>query len=118
MRTLILLSFLVIFLLSGACIHQKERRYQAILDPKVGKSTKAVLDKTLGEPVSCANEAAGQWCEYRTASASNDPVPDAYRKTATMGPDLSPYDQFDVLHLHYDSEGVLQAWEPIVVAPR
>ena len=88
-----------------------------MLEPKVGNAKKEEINKLLGNPAWCSKEEGREKCEYRTSHASNAPVPDMYRKEEALGPDLSPYDHFDVLHIYFDSTGVMKDWEPIVLAP-
>lgn len=88
-----------------------------MLDPKVGVAKKDEINKFLGNATWCTPEAGTEKCEYRTSRGSNHPVPDMYRKEEALGPDLSPYDRFDVLHLYYDAFGVLKDWEPVVLRP-
>jgi hypothetical protein len=101
----------------SACTQPTVKRYASLLDRKVNISKKSEMDQVLGEPVSCKQERAFQKCEYRTAQARNYPVPAIYEKQNAMGPDISPYEYFDVLHLFYDHEGILREWEPIVMRP-
>jgi len=81
----------------------------------VGNGKKESVDKVLGPPIKCVKEHALEKCEYRTARERNDPVPAVHHQERSMGPDLSPYEHFDVLHLYYDSFGLLREWEPIVI---
>lgn len=106
--------FSSIILLSG-CTEFKIKKYQSILDSKLGSAKKAEINQILGSPVWCTTEAGSEKCEYRTSYANNQPVPDVYRKGDATSPDLSPYDRFDVLHLFYDATGVLKDWEPVVL---
>jgi len=82
----------------------------------LGTAKKTEVNQVLGSPTSCKKTAEGlEECEYRTAAARNYPVPDAHKKQEAMGPDLSPYEYFDVLHVYYDSLGILKNWVPIVI---
>lgn len=77
------------------------------------------VNEVLGPPVSCAAEPNTNLtqCEYRTAMGRNLPTPDVHVRIPSMGPDLSPYDHFDVLHLHFDDTGVARDWTPMVIRP-
>ena len=99
----------------GGCTEPRVKTYEGILEPRVGKSKKEEIDHILGNPTSCRDTDGVQTCEYRSSRANNQPVPNVYRKQEGMGPDLSPYDRYDVLHLKYDSFGVLKEWEPVVI---
>jgi len=114
----ILFSFLIVgtFFILGGCTEPRVKTYEGILEPRVGKSKKDEIDKILGNPTSCQDIDGIQKCEYRSSRANNQPVPDVYRKQEGMGPDLSPYDRYDVLHLKYDSFGILKEWEPVVLS--
>ncbi len=98
-----------------SCTEPRVKKYQDILEPRVGSGKKEEIDKLLGNPTWCKDEDGTQKCEYRSSRANNSPVPDVYKKEEGMGPDLSPYDRYDVLHLKYDGFGVLKDWEPVVV---
>lgn len=113
MRRLILIVLLVNLV---QCTHQRVDRYRSAIEPRVNKSKKAELDELLGSPVKCEPSKDGlERCEYRTASERNAPIPEVFRRNSTMGPDVSPYEYFDVLHLYYDSFGTLKEWSPVVV---
>jgi hypothetical protein len=86
-----------------------------MLEPLVGSAKKAEISKLLGPPAFCVQEEAYERCEYRTNRGSNEPIPGIARQEASMGPDLSPYDYFDVLQIHYDNFGLLNQWEPIFI---
>lgn len=107
----VVLSTIILF---SACTQPRIKKYQSLLEPKIGNSKKDEINKILGSPAWCTTEAGTEKCEYRTAHANNEPVPDMYRKEDSLGPDLSPYDRFDVLHVFYDSTGVFKDWEPVV----
>lgn len=110
------LLFILMGLLFFGCAQKRIKRYQSMLDPKVNESKKEELDKLLGPPVSCSVEVGGlNKCEYRTAAGRNQPTPAAFRKSKTMKIDVSPFQQFDVLHLYYDSDRILKQWEPVVL---
>jgi len=110
-------SALVILGLVTACAHGRRERYEALLDPLRGKSNKVEIARLLGNPVFCKSENGGERCEYRTAHGRNEPVPSVHQKTTAMGPDLSPYDYFDVIQVNYDGFGTLREWAPIVLKP-
>jgi hypothetical protein len=103
------LTILLILGLTIGCTELRVQRYQTILDPMLGKSKKADVDHELGRPTFCKNLNVGEICEYRTARGRNDPVPAAAQKS-TLGPDLSPYDYFDVLQIEYDGMGIFKDW--------
>lgn len=105
-----------LFIVSG-CAQTRVRRYQGVLDPMLGNGTKIQVAKKLGNPANCAPLGTGERCEYRTAILRNDPVPAVHQKTVEMGPDLSPYEYFDVLQADFDGFGVLKDWQPIVIHP-
>lgn len=111
-----LIFTLPMILFMTSCTQSRVKRYQAILEPKIGKSTKSQISTILGNPVSCLQEAKYEKCEYRSAYTQNGPIPDMFRKSEGIGPDLSPYEYFDVLHLYFDAFHILQEWEPIVIA--
>lgn len=104
-----------IFLILG-CTELKIKKYQNVLEGKIGTAKKVEINQILGSPVWCRNENGSEICEYRTSYANNRPIPDAYRKENGTSPDLSPYEHFDVLHLSYDSTGLLKDWEPVVLS--
>lgn len=113
MRQLMLVGLLLTL---TQCAHPRVARYRSTIEPHLNKSKKAELDALLGSPVSCAPAKEGlERCEYRTASERNQKVPEIYRRNSAMGPDVSPYEFFDVLHLYYDSFGTLKEWTPVVV---
>lgn len=98
-----------------SCSHSRIERYRDALDSQLGNGKKTSLDQLLGMPYLCKNIGVFERCEYRTASQRNHPVPIVYRKAPGFGPDLSPYDYFDVIYLYYDDFDVLQEWEPVVI---
>lgn len=102
-------SFLVI-----SCTQSRVKKYEGMLAPLVGKASQNQINALLGNPSFCRQENRFEMCEYRTATAHNTPVPDMFRKSESLGPDLSPYEYFDVLHLYFDSFHVLKEWEPFV----
>lgn len=106
--------FLILFC---HCTSPRVKKYQAVIDPGIGSAKKVEMSKLFGNPIACQSEAILERCEYRTSYVRNEPVPDVYKKTEGV-PDLSPYDQFDVLYLYFDALGVLQSWEPVVLKPR
>ena len=109
----ILLTLTVILMTS--CVQTRVKKYEAILEPKIGKSTKLDITSLLGNPIYCRQESKYEKCEYRSAYSQNGPVPDMFRKSDGLGPDLSPYEYFDVLYLYFDGFHVLQEWEPVVM---
>ena len=106
-------ALLILVLVS--CTEMRVKKYNDLLNPRVGTAKKEEVGKLLGNPVSCSQELEGEKCEYRTSHARNHPVPDVYRQERALGPDLSPYDHFDVLHVRYDGFGILKSWEPVVI---
>jgi hypothetical protein len=113
-RIAVLLSLILMF---TACTESRVRKYEDLLEPLLGKAEKEEVDKLLGAPASCQPVESYQRCEYRTSRGRNEPVPFTARKNAAMGPDLSPYEYFDVLALTYDGFNTLREWEPISVKP-
>lgn len=110
-------AFLLCLILLSSCVESRVKKYQALLEPERQRGKRSEIELQLGPANRCIPEGRYLRCEYLTAKASNVPVGSVYRKQPGMGPDLSPYDQFDVLHLLYDSFGVLQEWYPITIAP-
>ena len=106
--------FLLCALVAG-CVTQRVKRYRDLLDPLVGKEKKANINRLLGKPANCEQEQDLEKCEYRTTKERNDPVPIVHERESALGPDLSPYDTFDVLYLYYDGFGVLKDWKPVSV---
>ena len=104
----------LVFLLS-ACAQSRVNKYNGLLESKVGRSDRNDVGRILGEPVKCSPEGDLEKCEYRTASAKNHPVPDVFKKQPAMGPDVSPYEHYDVLHLYYGKDGLLKEWKPVVI---
>lgn len=102
-------------LLLSSCAELRVKKYSNLLDPMLGSSKKQEVSKVLGSPTFCQAEGVFEKCEYRTASVRNYPVPAVYRKEIAMGPDLSPYEYFDVLEVQYDSFGVFKDWQPVVL---
>lgn len=100
-----------------ACSMSRVKMYRDIVDPMVGSSKKDDVNRVLGSPESCSHEKGLEMCEYRTSAARNEVIPDMSSRNPAMGPDLSPYDRFDVLHLYFDDFGILKDWDPIVVKP-
>lgn len=99
------------------CTTSRVKMYQDIVDPLVGTSKKADVNRVLGSPASCAREEGFEKCEYHTSAARNEPVSYMSHKEPGYEINLSPYDSFDVLHLYYDDVGVLKDWSPVVVKP-
>jgi hypothetical protein len=110
------ISLVLGFLLLASCVETHVRKYQNLLEPRVGRAKQNEINALLGNPTYCRAEGKYEKCEYRTAAAQNHPVPDIFRKTEGLGPDLSPYEYFDVLHLYFDTFHVLREWEPVVIA--
>ncbi len=93
-----------------SCVQPRVRRYQSALDPLLGQGKRADVDRILGRPVSCEKAGEGEKCEYRTAFGRNDPIPAASQKTL-LGPDLSPYEYYDVVRAEYDGLGIFRNWQ-------
>lgn len=108
------LSFTVLMGLLG-CTQPVVDRYSKMLEPQVGSATKKDMERLLGPPVRCVQEFNYENCEFRTARGRNHPVPAVHQRNTTMGPDLSPFEHFDVLSLQFDGFGVLQGWKPLRV---
>jgi len=109
--------FLFVFLVGiVGCTEPRVKKYSSILEPRVGTAKKEEIDKLLGSPTWCKEYEGLKKCEYRSSRAENAPVPDVFRKQEGMGPDLSPYDRYDVLHLTFDNFGILKEWEPVVMS--
>ena len=112
------LRFILCIFLFGAlpsCTELRVKKYRQMLEPKIGTTKKFEINKLLGSPAFCKQEVRYEKCEYRTMAAQNNQVPGIMRKEEGMGPDLSPYDYFDVLHLFYDGFEILREWEPVVL---
>ncbi len=102
--------FVLLLLVFVACTEPRIKRFQSALDPLLGQGKKSNVDHLLGTPVSCQKAGEGEKCEYRTAFGRNDPVPGTATKPS-LGPDLSPYDYFDVVRAEYDGLGIFKNWE-------
>jgi len=100
-----------------SCVQTRVKTYNALIEPRLGKSKKSEMRAVLGNPIFCKQEEKYEKCEYRSAYSQNNPVPDMFRKSEAIAPDLSPYEYFDVLHLYYDGFHILQEWEPVVIHP-
>lgn len=98
-----------------ACTETRVKRYSDMIEPHVGGASKSEMNKILGAPTYCHDEGKYEKCEYRTSRGRNESVPGIFWKEPAMGPDLTPYEHFDVLHLYYDGFSVLKEWEPIVL---
>lgn len=109
------MRFFSLCLLILGCTEPALNRYSRWLDPKVGNANKSDMVNLFGAPVSCRQEANFENCEFRTARGRNAPVPAVHQQNASMGPDLSPYEHFDVLSLQFDGLGVLRSWKPLHV---
>jgi hypothetical protein len=107
---------LLLFVLITGCAETRVMRYQQTLDPLVGSAKKSKVNRLFGTPTFCKHHNdILETCEYRTAYARNDVVPDFAAKMPGFGPDLSPYDYFDVIKVSYDALGVVRDWEPVVI---
>jgi hypothetical protein len=113
-------KFLGLFLLLlCACTEHRVKRYAEILEPRVGVATKEEVTAQLGQPAFCRPDSQYQLCEYRTASGRNAQTPEVYRRQSGFGgPDVSPYEHFDVIHAYFDNFGTLRDWKAIVVEPQ
>ena len=105
----------LITLLCVSCTELRVKKYQNLIEPNLGNAKKPEMDKLLGNPIFCKQESRYEKCEYRTALGQNSQVPSIMRREQGLGPDLSPYDYFDVLHLYYDAFHTLREWEPVVL---
>jgi len=83
----------------------------------VGVWQQPEVNGRLGNPVYCRAQSELQRCEYRTAAGRNLPTQEVHQRIPTMGPDLSPYENFDVLYLYFDDTGRLKDWTPVVILP-
>ncbi|MBI1859312.1 MAG: hypothetical protein HYR96_00125 [Deltaproteobacteria bacterium] len=109
------LSRLVPLLALLGCTQPAIKKYSDMLDPLVGLATKKEITRLLGQPVSCQNDMNYEVCEFRTSRARNNPVPAVHQKHPGMGPDLTPYEQFDDLSLQFDALETLRGWRPLRV---
>ncbi len=123
------------FFLVVSCAQSPIKRYNALLDSHVGASNKRTVATLLGAPKSCERKEATErceiadgknvcekkeaveTCEFHTAKGQNGPRPSVYRPQPGFGPDLSPYENMDVLTLTFDNEGILRGWEPVFLQP-
>ena len=106
-----------ILLLGFGCASTQLGRLQETMDPWVGVAKRLEVEKSLGSPTQCVTEKGMTRCEYRTLIARNEPVPSAHKKEPGFGPDLSPYEFFDVIEAFYDDTGLLRDWRPLSVKP-
>lgn len=107
--------FLVIFLsmlVLPSCTHTALRRYGDLIEPQIGRANKADMARQLGSPENCKSDGNYENCEFRTSRGKNAQVPAVHQRAPGMGPDLSPYEHFDVISLQFDSLGVLRGWKP------
>lgn len=109
------LSILFTIFLCLACTQTRVERYADLIEPHIDGAKKPEMNRILGAPTYCREEGKFEKCEYRTARGRNESVPGIHHKQPAMGPDLTPYEHFDVIHLYYDSFSVLKEWQPIVV---
>ena len=107
-------SLIAVVCITG-CTTSKVKKYESLLNPKIGQSKKAEINTLLGNPVFSKAEGQYEKCEYRSAYSQNDPIPDMFKKSDGLALDLSPYEYFDVLHLYFDSFHILKEWEPVVL---
>jgi len=114
MSNRILLSFLVLVSLVS-CTHSRAKRYSELLDKLIGNEKKDRVASVLGAPARCNAAEGGELCEYRTAAGRNLASPGVQTPTPGFGPDVSPYDHFDVIHVYYNDVGLMREWEPIVL---
>lgn len=112
-----LTSLMVLGLLLTGCTQPTIRKYSDMLDPKIGVASKDDITRFLGAPASCRQTLNYEDCEFRTSRARNAPVPAVHQKHPSIGPDLSPYEQFDDLSLQFDSLGTFRGWKPLRVNP-
>ncbi|MBI4403429.1 MAG: hypothetical protein HY537_04670 [Deltaproteobacteria bacterium] len=115
MRFIVLALALFCVVMLAGCTHTRVKFYHDLINPLVGSATKEKMNSLLGSPTWCKQETSFEQCEYRTSRGRSEPVPAIHRQHESMGPDLSPYDYFDVLHLFYDDTKTLREWSPIVI---
>lgn len=108
------IGLLAIFLIA-ACTESRIKRYSDIIEPSIGSGTKRDFTKLLGAPTFCRQDAKYEVCEYRTARGRNEPVPYVHKKDPAMGPDLTPFEHYDVIQISFDGFGVAQSWDPLVL---
>ncbi len=107
----------LLFALVTSCASTQLKRLEETMDPMVGVAKRTDVEKSLGSPEQCSTQKGMTRCEYRTQIARNEPVPSAHKKEPGFGPDLSPYEFFDVLEAFYDDTGLLRDWHPLSVKP-
>jgi hypothetical protein len=98
-----------------ACTQTRLRRYGELLDPLVGGESKAKVATILGAPSRCESYDGGQRCEYRTAAGRNTASIGVLAPNPAMGPNLAPYEHFDVINVYFNNVGLMREWEPIVL---
>lgn len=114
MLRVILPLFVLLGCLNG-CTETRVKRYANLLEPHIDHAKKQEMTAFLGAPTSCTQGEKYECCEYRTTRGRNETIPQIHKKEPGMGPDLAPYDYFDVIHLCYDGFGVLKEWDPVVL---
>lgn len=107
---------LPLFLFFPACAQKRIVKYESLLNRMVGVSKKTEVNQKIGNPTFCNPVGDNEVCEYRTPKSHNENIPVVLQK-ANGFPDLSPYEYFDVLHLTYNPQKILTAWEAVVLAP-
>jgi len=100
-----------------ACSLSPLKRLEEAMDPMVGVKKKQEVERVIGEPVQCHSNTGTTRCEYRTLIGRNDPAPATHKKEPGMGPDLSPYEFFDVIEAFYDETGMLKDWHALSIRP-
>jgi len=99
-----------------ACSHSPLKRLEEAMDPMIGKK-RVEVESAVGQPVQCQPLQGSTRCEYRTLIGRNEQAPAAHKPEPGMGPDLSPYEFFDVIEAFYDETGTLKDWHALSVKP-
>lgn len=81
----------------------------------VGVKKRGEVERLIGEPVKCATQGNLTRCEYRTLIGRNDPAPATSKKEPGFGPDLSPYEFFDVIEIFYNETGLMTDWRALSI---
>ena len=114
-----LVSWTALFLLPlllQACASSPLRRLEESMDPMVGKKKRGEVERLVGQPVKCSSPQPMTRCEYRTLIGRNDPAPVTSKvEPGFGGPDLSPYEFFDVIEIFYDATGMMSDWRPLSI---
>lgn len=108
-----LLFFLAV--IATGCTQSRVRRYEELLDKHVGSEKKDRIATVLGAPAKCIPAEGGERCEYRTNAGRNRSSPGVHAPAPGFGPDTSPYEFFDVIHVFYNDVGLMREWQPVVL---